>query len=184
MGSFGCESLELVLWALKVWQKICDFWVFCTGPDLWNQKLGSDETFLYSPWGWLYCYNWPKRMCSFGCGSFCLALWALKAWPKLGDFWPFCTGPDLWDQKRVFRRNIDLFSMGLIVLLVHIMRLWFYDCGSLHLSIFAQNSQKSPIFGPHFLGTKGQTKRPAIIKSHSILLVRLIVSLFVWPFEL
>ncbi len=32
--------------------KLCDFWLFCTGPDLWNQKMGSDETMTYSSWDW------------------------------------------------------------------------------------------------------------------------------------
>ncbi len=32
-------------------RKMCDFWLFCTGPDLRNQKIGSDEALICFPWG-------------------------------------------------------------------------------------------------------------------------------------
>ncbi len=38
--------LVFTLRALNSWPKICDFRLFCTGPDLKNQKIGSDENCL------------------------------------------------------------------------------------------------------------------------------------------
>ncbi len=36
----------------KCGPKLCNIWLFCTGPDLCNQIMGSDETLIYSPWDW------------------------------------------------------------------------------------------------------------------------------------
>ncbi len=47
VGLFACSFVPK-----KSGPKMCDFWLFCTGPDLWNQKMGSDETLIYSPWDW------------------------------------------------------------------------------------------------------------------------------------
>ncbi len=46
-GLFVCPFVP------KMWgPKLCNFWLFCTGPDLCNQKMGSDEALIYSPWDW------------------------------------------------------------------------------------------------------------------------------------
>ncbi len=122
-------------------------------------KMGSDETFLYSPWDWLYCYYWSKRMGSFDCESLRLAFWALKAWqinmwflgilhrsrpmePKMGSNETLLYSP-------LYCYYIDLFSMGLIVLIVPIKEnvfLWLWVSSFVPLCLKSVG-QKWVIFG-------------------------------------
>ncbi len=118
--------------------KLCEFCLFCTGPDLYIQKIVCDKTLLYSPWHWKFCCYRLKEMWLFQCESLCLSPLCIKPLGLNCVIFKICTAT--CKKKNGVRRNIAVFSMGLVVLLLLIKgNVFFWTVGLIFSPLCAFN---------------------------------------------
>ncbi len=51
-GECGFLIVSLFVFPLCALKQVAKSVIFCKGPDLQNEKIGSDKTLFYSPWDW------------------------------------------------------------------------------------------------------------------------------------
>ncbi len=84
----------------KCGPKIGDFWLFCTGSDLWNQKNRVRRHIDLLSMGLVALLLLIKEnVFLLIVGLFVSPFVPKKCGPKMGVFWLFCRGPDLWNRK-------------------------------------------------------------------------------------